>query len=204
MSTPAVTPQSDPFAEFGGASTGNANPQAKPSQPQPAQPASDPFKEFGGVSVDPETKATNNPQQTGEITNDVGQKVIVPKDGESFQDTMRRAVQYHQSLTPEQQKAAISAETETIPKKAAQTIAAAPAIGAVGTAALAAPGEIVQGVRTIPGITDALLKHAETKAGEWAAQYPNLIGVAKALGVPTSVAAVLGWLYHNSKGIGGK
>jgi hypothetical protein len=199
MSTPAVTPQSDPFAEFGGASTGNANPQAKPSQPQPAP---DPFKEFGGVSVDPETKA--NPQQTGEITNDVGQKVIVPKDGESFQDTMKRAVQYHQSLTPEQRKAAINAETATIPKKAAQTIAAAPAIGAVGTAALAAPGEIVQGVRTIPGITDALLKHAETKAGEWAAQYPNLIGVAKALGVPTSVAAVLGWLYHNSKGIGGK
>ena len=43
------------------------------------------------------------PRKTGEITNDVGQKVIVPKDGESFSDTMKRAVAYHKSLTPEQQ-----------------------------------------------------------------------------------------------------
>jgi hypothetical protein len=104
-------------------------------------------------------------QQTGEITNDVGQKVIVPKDGESFQDTMRRAVQYHQSLTPEQQKAAINAETATIPKKAAQTIAAAPAIGFGGTAALAATGEAIQGgiqaAKYAPEIAKAVLKHIQ-------------------------------------------
>ena len=100
-------------------------------------------------------------QQTGEITNDVGQKVIVPKDGESFQDTMRRAVQYHQSLTPEQQKAAINAETATIPKKAAQTIAAAPAIGFGGTAALAAPGEVINVAKMSPEALKAIQEMAK-------------------------------------------
>jgi hypothetical protein len=193
MSTPAVTPQSDPFAEFGGASTGNANPQAKPSQPQPAP---DPFKEFGGVSVDPETKA--NPQQTGEITNDVGQKVIVPKDGESFQDTMKRAVQYHQSLTPEQRKAAINAETATIPKKAAQTIAAAPAIGFGGTAALAVPNEITEALPSVLMHTTEGVK----ALGTWASAHPiqaymlyqvvkDLIpGAKKAMGLVKSVPTI--------------
>jgi len=113
---------------------------------------------------------------------------------------MKRAVAYHKSLTPEQQQAALDAEAKTMPKKAAQTLGAAATIGLVGPALLAAPGEIAAGVRAIPGVTEALLKHAETKAAEWAAQYPNLIGVAKALGIPASTAGLLGWLYHNSKG----
>jgi hypothetical protein len=141
----------------------------------------------------------NDPSKTGEITNDVGNKVIVPKDGESFADTMKRAVAYHNSLTPEQRQAAIDKELKTMPGKVATTLAAAPVIGAVGSGLLAAPGEIAAGVRAIPGVTEALLKHAETKAAEWAAQYPNLISVAKALGIPASTAGVLGWLYHNSK-----
>lgn len=201
MTTPAVTP--NPYAEFGGVPLDAPTPSTPTAQQTPSNPSTNPYAEFGGISVEPET--TTNPKQTGEIVNDVGQKVIVPKEGESFSDTMKRAVQYHQSLTPEQRKAAINAETETIPSKAAQALVAAPAIGAGGTAALAAPGEVIQGVRAIPGIADALLKHAETKASEWAAQYPNLLGIAKALGVPTTTAAVLGWLYHNGKkGVGGQ
>lgn len=201
--------QQDPFAEFGGnaseaqAPTVPAGTSQTPSSPATSQatPASsDPFAEFGGHEAGSSDQTSNDPRQTGEITNDVGQKVIVPKDGESFSDTLKRAVAYHKSLTPEQQQAALDAETKTIPTKTAQTLGAAATIGAVGPAVLAAPGELIQGVRAIPGISDALLRHAEAKAGEWAAQYPNLIGVAKALGVPTSTAAVLGWLYHNSKG----
>jgi hypothetical protein len=143
--------------------------------------------------------STSDPSQSGEITNDVGQKVIVPKDGESFSDTLKRAVQYHNSLTPRQQQAAMGAETATIPAKAAQTVAAAPVIGAGGTALLAAPGEVAAGVRAIPGVTNALLQNAEEKAAEWAGQYPHLIKLAGALGIPTSTAALLGWMYHKGK-----
>jgi len=73
---------------------------------------------------------------TGEQTNEVGNKVIVPKDGESFSDTMKRASVQGKKTTP----AEIQKEVSTIPKKAATVLAAAPAIGAAGTAALAAPG----------------------------------------------------------------
>lgn len=132
-------------------------------------------------------------QRDGEIVNDVGNEVIVPKDGETFADTMKRAAEYGKTVTPDQ----IHAEMQTAPKKAAEVLAAAPVIGAAGAATL---GEVGAGVRAIPGITEALLQHAETKAAEWAAQYPNLIGVAKALGIPATTAGVLGWLYHNSKG----
>lgn len=197
MSQPAnQQQQQDPFAEFGG----NASAPSTPANTTPASGASDPFAEFGGHEAgSPDQQTSNDPRQTGEITNDVGQKVIVPKDGESFSDTLKRAVAYHKSLTPEQQQAALDAETKTMPKKTAQTLGAAATIGVVGPALLAAPGEIAAGVRAIPGVTEALLQHAETKAAEWAAQYPNLIGVAKALGIPASTAGILGWLYHNAK-----
>jgi hypothetical protein len=85
----------------------------------------------------------NDPGKTGEITNDVGNTVIVPKDGESFSDTLKRAVAHNKAMTPEQQQAAIDKETATMPKKTAQTLGAAATIGAVGPALLAAPGEIV-------------------------------------------------------------
>ena len=202
MSTPqpASQQQSDPFAEFGG--TASASTPANPSTPASGQApvTSDPFAEFGGTTSGAgDSSASTDPRQTGEIVNDVGQKVIVPKDDESFSDTVKRAVAYHKSLTPAQQQAALDAETATMPKKTAQTLGAAATIGVVGPALLAAPGEIAAGVRAIPGVTEALLQHAETKAAEWATQYPNLIGVAKALGIPASTAGLLGWLYHNTK-----
>jgi hypothetical protein len=75
---------------------------------------------------------------TGEATNDVGNTVIVPKEGESFADTMKRAAAQGKKTTPEQ----INKELATAPGKAATVLAAAPAIGFGGTAALAIPGEI--------------------------------------------------------------
>jgi hypothetical protein len=73
----------------------------------------------------------------GQVRNDVGNTVIVPREGESFADTMQRAAAYGRTVTPQQ----INAEMATAPKKVAQTLVAAPAIGAAGTAALAGAGE---------------------------------------------------------------
>ncbi len=74
--------------------------------------------------------------QSGKQTNDVGNTVIVPKDGEKFSDTMKRAAEQGKKTTP----AEINKEVATMPKKAATVLAAAPAMGAAGTATLAAPG----------------------------------------------------------------
>jgi hypothetical protein len=72
----------------------------------------------------------------GQQTNDVGNTVIVPKNGEKFSDTMARAAAQGKKTTP----AEVNKEVATMPKKVATVVAAAPAIGAAGTAALAAPG----------------------------------------------------------------
>ena len=61
--------------------------------------------------------APTGPGVTGEITNDVGNKIIVPKDGEDFGDTIKRAIAYHHSLTPQQQQEAQDKETATTPKR---------------------------------------------------------------------------------------
>jgi len=71
-------------------------------------------------------KAETQAQNTGQITNDVGNTVIVPKENESFADTMKRAAAYGKTVTPQQ----INAELATAPKKAATVLAAAPVIGA--------------------------------------------------------------------------
>jgi hypothetical protein len=111
-----------------------------PSQPAaPTQSNLSPLEQLAAVKP---AQQSTDPSQTGEITNDVGNKVIVPKDGESFNDTMKRAVAYHNSLSPDQLQAAMDAETKTIPAKTAQTLGSAAAIGAVGPAVMAAPGEI--------------------------------------------------------------
>jgi hypothetical protein len=140
-----------------------------------------------------------DPRKTGEITNDVGQKVIVPKDGESFSDTMKRAIAYHKSLTPEQQQAALDAEAKTMPKKTAQTLGAAATIGLVGPAALAAPGELAAGLRAVPAVGEALMGHLEEQAAEWMTKYPALTKLLLHAGIPTSVAGTIGYLIHKAK-----
>ncbi len=124
------------------------------TQPQPTNDA--------GTEVQP------NPSKTGEITNDVGQKVIVPKEGESFSDTMKRAVAYHKSLTPAQQQAALDAEAKTAPKKALQTLGAAATIGAVGPAVMALPGEVAEAIPSVLAHTIDGVK----AIGTWASKNP--------------------------------
>jgi hypothetical protein len=124
----------------------------------------------------------------GEQINDVGNKVIVPKEGENFEDTMQRAAAQGKQTT----QAQLNAEEQTMPTKVAQTLVAAPAIGAAVPAAEA-------GIASIPGASEAVLKHLESQAAGYLAKYPTLIGIAKALGVPTTAAGLLLYLHHNSK-----
>ena len=100
------------------------------AQPADGNPFNDP------ALASPESVAA----QTGEVTNDVGNTVIVPKDGESFADTMKRAAAHGKTVTQDQR----NKEMATAPKKVATVLAAAPAIGFGGTAALAIPGEIAE------------------------------------------------------------
>jgi len=83
-------------------------------------------------------KAETQAQNTGQITNDVGNTVIVPKEGESFSDTMKRAAAYGKTVTPQQ----INAELATAPKKACNGACRCSGDCAAGAAALSAPGEI--------------------------------------------------------------
>ena len=127
---------------------------------------------FQQMADDEKQQAQNNqnlpPNQSGEITNDVGNKVIVPKDGESFSDTLKRAVAYHNSLTPAQQQAAIDKEVATMPQKTAQTLGAAATIGAVGPALLAAPGEIAE---ALPSVLTHTIDGVKA-IGTWATKNP--------------------------------
>ncbi len=107
----------------------------------------------------------------GQVRNDVENTVIVPKGGESFEDTMKRAAAYGRTVTPEQ----ISREVRTMPGKAAETLVAAPAIGAAGAAAItgagAGAGAAVESAlpRVLPGTV------AGVKAiGAWAKEHPVL------------------------------
>ncbi len=107
-----------------------------------------------------EQPTDNQAPNIGTIKNDVGNTVIVPKDGESFSDTMQRAAQQGKQTT----QAQVDAETATMPKKTAQTLVAAPFIGAGGAAALAAPGEVY----------DAAINHLD--------QLTKVVKAARAMG----------------------
>lgn len=82
----------------------------------------------------------NAPVDKGEQTNDIGKTVIVPKEDEEFSDTMNRAVAQGKKTTQQD----IDDEMATAPKKAATVLAAAPAIGAGGAAALAGSGVVAK------------------------------------------------------------
>jgi hypothetical protein len=185
-----------------------ASPAQAPAQPPntvvnaspslPNSPNSFSMSELTGDEQKTQSAVENDPRQTGEIVNDVGQKVIVPKDGESFSDTLKRAVAYHKSLTPEQQKAALDAETKTMPKKTAETLGAAATIGAVGPAMLAVPGEVAE---ALPSVLTHTVDGVKAVTA-WAAKNPvqayllyqvmkDLIpGAKKAIGVIKGVPEV--------------
>lgn len=67
-----------------------------------------------------------------------GLKDIVPKEGEAFADTMKRAIAYGKTLT----KADLDKQTHADLKVAPAVLAAAPVMGAAGAGALTAGGEI--------------------------------------------------------------
>lgn len=97
-------------------------------------------------------------ENQGTMTNDVGNTVIVPKEGESFSDTMARAAKQGQRTTPEQ----VNKELATAPAKAATVLGAAPIIGAGGAAALAAPGEIADAIPNVVDKAKAVVEWAKT------------------------------------------
>jgi hypothetical protein len=61
---------------------------------------------------------------------------------------------------------------------------------------LAAGGE---GLKALPGATEAVLATLEKQAGKYAADYPHLLSLAKSLGVPSTVASVLLYLHHSAR-----
>jgi hypothetical protein len=70
---------------------------------------------------------------SGQQTNEIGNLVIVPKQGEPFAQTMQRGAAYGHTVTPGMR----AAEMRTAPRKAAAVLALAPAMGAAGAAGLA-------------------------------------------------------------------
>lgn len=156
-------------------------------------------------------KAENRTQETGEQTNDVGNTVIVPKDGESFADTMSRAAAQGKKTTPEQ----INKEIATAPGKAATVLAAAPVMGAAGAAALSGVAEpfVSPGTQTAMKGSGFLMQEVEAQLPSAARELVNsslqklssiaglptiakagiAVGVLKALGVkPSHITHLLG------------
>jgi hypothetical protein len=114
----------------------------------------------------------------GQVTNDVGQQVIVPKAGESFHDTMQRAVALGKQRVKEgSQQTAIDAETKTIPAKTAETLGGAAGIGVAGPALLAVPGELAGAFHTPLGGTSLVNAAIEHLGG-----LTKIVQAAKAMG----------------------
>ena len=116
----------------------------------------------------------------------------VPKDGESFADTLERGValgkQRQQNGTQQQ---AIDKEAATIPTKAAQTLGAAATTGLVGPALLALPGELSElaikhlAGNVLPGMEE---EAAKAKLAEMA---PKALQIIKEWALPVSAVGGL-------------
>jgi hypothetical protein len=123
--------------------------------------------------------------QPGEQINDVGNRVIVPKEGESFSDTMNRAAVYGKTVTQGQ----INAEVQTMPGKVATVLGAAPVIGAAGAAGLAGAGALIAptAARTLFETQGPSLLRRGAVAGAAA-----LVPIAKKYGIKALEGAGLG------------
>jgi hypothetical protein len=120
--------------------------------------------------------------KAGEVTKEEGNQVIVPKqwgsdNEEPFQQTVKRAIDYQKSQTPQERSAAISKEAATIPDKTAQTLVGAAVAGSAGPAALMTGG---QGV--------AIAGRAGITVAGWLASHPLHAVVAyhlaRSMGIP--------------------
>ena len=67
-----------------------------------ASPTGNPFDE---PLMSEKAEAAMTGSDTGAITNDVGNAVIMPKEGESFDETLRRAAAYGRTVAPQQTNA---------------------------------------------------------------------------------------------------
>jgi len=158
MSSPAVTPNVDynALAQQSGAIASTPapvtpGPNSAALSGNGAQPNGAP--NYDAIAAQNGAINAGPPDQTGQVTNDVGNQVIVPKDGESFQDTVKRATNRVQSLTPQQRQQEIDKETATIPAKTAETLGTAAAIGPAMLAPVAGVSEALPPVlvHTIEG-----------------------------------------------------
>lgn len=131
-------------------------------------------------------------EMTGQTTNDVGAPVIVPKEGESFADTMKRGAAQGKAhpwnsnpnappayksmpwLGPATDNPDIKKEEKTMPAKTLQVLASTPVIAALGTAPAllgpAAPVAIDAGGTAIAPTAWELAKDAAVEGGKWAAK----------------------------------
>jgi hypothetical protein len=146
-------------------------PSAPPQQQQ--QPGDLP----PGYTLEKPGQATSTP---GEIKNDVGNTVIVPKDGESYLDTIKRAVAHSNSMTAEQHQAAFDKEVKTMPGKAATVLGAAPLIGAGGAAVLASTGGAPEADSGLIDAAGNAIKSADSTTMKVIAHLKNLSTVQKA------------------------
>lgn len=101
------------------------------------------------------------PTTPGEITNDVGNTVIVPKPGEDFMDTINRVHAYGKKVTQQQ----LDAETATMPEKAKTVLEAAPLAGFAGAGALAGAAELPALTSSAMGAVKAMAKAHPLAAG---------------------------------------
>src|SRR5579864_7805259 len=133
---------------------------------QPANQPAPPSNSNGGdvqsqleqLASQPQSAPNSGSEQAGQQTNDVGNTVIVPKDGESFADTMERAVAFGKTVT----QSDIDKEMATAPKKVAETLVAAPVLGAAGAGLLTVPGELsAVGSQTVNAARALLQAHPE-------------------------------------------
>lgn len=199
------------------------------AQPINSSPAPAAASQSNGVTLDfskaqplyPTAPPTNeDASTTGQMTDEAGKTVIVPKEGESFDETMSRAVEQGKKTTPQD----IQDEMKGMPGKVAETMAAAPAIGFGGTAAIAGAGEVGNAVKAVGAgaigaasrelqpIVDAIkqeftylqsspdlyLEHIGQQAIKWVTQNPGkaLNAVGK-VGTGAVIAAAVKWLLSN-------
>jgi len=156
MATPSVTPNTNgnPFNQ-------PLNSELQESQQRQAatvaaSPNGNPFDE--PLASEKADATLTHP--SGEITNDVGNTVIVPKDGESFSDTMKRAAAQGQKTTPDQ----INREVATMPAKAPEVLASTVGAAAAIPTIAATGGELAD--LAIKHLAGNVLPGMETEAAK--------------------------------------
>lgn len=159
--------------------------KAQPIQPQPVtldMSTARPIIPPPGYTLDQSQQRSNTlpegytiePQSTAPVTldmssaqpiqgatiNDVGNRVIVPTQGESFLETMQRAAAQGQRTTPEQ----INKEIATMPEKAAETMG-------VAALPLAVPATLEAVANAIPKVLPGTIEGVKA-LGTWAKANP--------------------------------